>query len=482
MGHSLAQREDGGRGLAVRHAAAGGHDKGGGSSRGIDILHGDLRRDVFRFAMPVAATGILEQLSNLIDTMMVGRLSGAMGTLGMAAVGANTPISSFVIGLFVGISLGANVTIATAIGQGDQNRVSKAVHTSILMALAGFAIALLGEVVAEPLLVLLRVPAETLPEAILFLRVYLLAMPAILLYNFEAAIFRSIGITKLPLQALCLAAGTNVVFGYLFIGVFDWFVVGSALATVLCYVTSALVLLVRLLRIDAPIRVTPSRLRWDGPSAASIIHIGLPAGIQSAVFSLANIVIQSAINSLGTTVMAASSASLSIEAVVYNLLNSFSQACTTFVGQNNGARQLDRCRSVLKVSFAEASVAAAVVILSSLAFGRQEIALFNSDPKVVEIGYVRVSIVISSYFFSMACEVISGYLRGFGISVVPAIITTIVICGIRFFWVLVVFPANPTFHTIMVVYPISLATNALCMVAVLLLARPAGKARRVAAR
>ena len=453
-----------------------------GTAKPIDILHGNLWTSVLRFALPVAATGILEQLSNLIDTMMVGRLSGDMGTLGMAAVGSNTPISGLLIGLFVGIALGSNVTIATAIGRRDQDAVTKAVHTSMLMTLVGVAMTIVGEVAAEPLLRLLLVPEETLGEAVLFLRVYFLALPAILLYNLEAAIFRSVGITRLPLQALAIAALLNVAFGYLFIGVFDWFVVGSALATVLCYVTSALVLLVRLLRIDAPIRVTPSRLRWDGPSAASIIHIGLPAGIQSAVFSLANIVIQSAINSLGTTVMAASSASLSIEAVVYNLLNSFSQACTTFVGQNNGARQLDRCRSVLKVSFAEASVAAAVVILSSLAFGRQEIALFNSNPKVVEIGYVRVSIVISSYFFSMAYEVISGYLRGFGISVVPAIITTIVICGIRFFWVLVVFPANPTFHTIMVVYPISLATNALCMVAVLLLARPAGKARRVAAR
>ncbi len=441
----------------------------------VDILHGNLWTNIVRFALPVAATGILEQLSNLIDTMMVGRLSGDMGTLGMAAVGANTPISSFVIGLFVGISLGANVTIATAIGRQDQEGVTKAVHTAMLMSLIGFAITAVGEIVAEPLLVLLRVPAEDLPEAVLFLRIYLLAMPAILLYNFEAAIFRSIGITRLPLQALCVAAGVNIVFGYLFIGVFGWFVVGSALATVLCYATSAAILLVRLVRIDAPIRVSRANLRWDGASAAKIIHIGLPAGIQSAVFSLANIVIQSAINSLGTTVMAASSASLSIEAVVYNLLNSFSQACTTFVGQNNGARQLDRCRSTLKVSAAEGFIAAACVIAFSLGFGRQIIALFNSDPEVIEVGYMRVSIVISSYFFSMLYEVVSGYLRGFGISVAPAIITTLVICGIRFFWVFVVFPADPTFHTIMIVYPISLATNALCMIAVLLIVRPAKK-------
>ncbi len=451
-------------------------------SNSIDILHGNLWTNILRFALPVAATGILEQLSNLIDTMMVGRLSGDMGTLGMAAVGANTPISSFVIGLFVGISLGANVTIATAVGRRDQPSVEKAVHTAMLMSLLGFAVTGLGEIVAEPLLILLRVPGDDLPQSVLFLRIYLLAMPAILLYNFEAAIFRSIGITRLPLQALCIAAGVNVVFGYLFIGVFGWFVVGSALATDLCYLTSAVILLVRLLRIDAPIRVTPSKLRWDGRSAAQIVHIGLPAGIQSAVFSLANIVIQSAIDSLGTTVMAASSASLCIEAVVYNLLNSFSQACTTFVGQNNGARKPERCRSTLKVTFCEAGIAAACVIAFSLGFGRQLIGLFNPDPEVIEVGYMRVSIVISSYVFSMAYEVISGYLRGFGISVFPAIVTTIVICGIRFFWVLAVFPADPTFHTIMIVYPISLATNALCMLVVLLIVRPTKRVAEGVAR
>lgn len=453
-------------------------------SKAIDILHGNLWTSVVRFALPVAATGILEQLSNLIDTMMVGRLSGDAGTLGMAAVGANTPISSFVIGLFFGISLGANVTIATAIGRGDQKAVTKAVHTAMLMSLSGFAIMAAGEIVAEPLLVLLRVPAEDLAEAVLFLRIYLLAMPAILLYNFEAAILRSVGITRLPLQALAVAAGVNVVFGYLFIGVFGWFVAGSALATDLCYLTSAAILLVRLLKIDSPVRVSRKDLRWDAASAARIVHIGLPAGIQSAVFSLANIVIQSAINSLGTTVMAASSASLSIEAVVYNLLNSFSQACTTFVGQNSGARQLDRCRSTFKVSLAEGFAAAAFVIAFSLLFGRQLIALFNSDPEVIEVGYMRVSIVISSYFFSMVYEVISGYLRGFGISVAPAIITSLVICGIRFWWIGAVFPADPSFYTIMIVYPISLATNALCMLAVLLIARPAkrGKVESAAAR
>lgn len=441
-------------------------------SEQLDLLNGSLWRSIPLFALPVAATGILEQLSNLIDTMMVGRLSGSAGTLGMAAVGANTPISSFVIGLFFGISLGANVTIATAIGRKDYAAASKAVHTAMLMSLAGFAITAVGELVAEPLLSILSVPAETLPQAVLFLRVYLLAMPAILLYNFEAAILRSVGITRLPLQALAASACLNVVFGYIFIGLLGWFVIGSALATDLCYVSSALILLWRLLRIDSPIRVMPSQLRWDGASARSIVRIGLPAGVQSAVFSLANIVIQSAINSLGTTVMAASSASVCIEAVVYNLLNSFSQACTTFVGQNNGARQLERCHKTLKVSLAEGGIAVAIIISTSLLFGQQMIALFNPDPEVVQVGYLRICIVISSYVFSTLYEVASGYMRGFGVSVAPAIITSVVICGMRFFWVFCVFPSHADFQTIMLIYPLSLATNAALIFGLLLLVKP----------
>lgn len=441
-------------------------------SKQLDLLNGSLWRSIPLFALPVAATGILEQLSNLIDTMMVGRLSGSAGTLGMAAVGANTPISSFVIGLFFGISLGANVTIATAIGRRDYAAAGKAVHTAMLMSLVGFAITAVGELIAEPLLGILSVPAETLPQAVLFLRVYLLAMPAILLYNFEAAILRSVGITKLPLQALAASACLNVVFGYIFIGLFGWFVIGSALATDLCYVSSALILLWRLLRIDSPIRVVPSQLQWDGASARSIVRIGLPAGVQSAVFSLANIVIQSAINSLGTTVMAASSASMCIEAVVYNLLNSFSQACTTFVGQNNGARQLERCRKTLKVSLAEGGIAVAIIISTSLLFGQQMIALFNPDPEVVQVGYLRICIVISSYVFSTLYEVASGYMRGFGVSVAPAIITSVVICGMRFFWVFCVFPYHADFQTIMLIYPLSLATNAALIFGLLLLVKP----------
>ncbi len=440
--------------------------------RGLDMLSGSLWKSIPAFALPVAATGILEQMSSLIDTMMVGHLSGDAGPAAMAAVGSNTPITSLLLNLFIGIALGTNVVIANAIGSGDERTIHKAVHSSVAFAAAGIAVTVVGELAAAPLLHLLSVPAENFDQALAFLRVYLLGMPSILLYNFEAAIFRSVGITKMPLQALALSSLINVALVWLFIPVMGWGVVGAAAATAISYTVSAAVLFVRLTRIDSPIRLNPRELGIDRAVLARVVRIGLPAGLQSAVFSLANIVIQACINSLGTEVMAASSAVISLEYVVYSLLNSFSQACTTFVGQNFGASNVGRCKRVLLVSLVEAEVAELVMLAILLGLGRQIVAAFNPDPAVVELGYLRICILFPSYMFSMAYENMSGYLRGFGISLPPALITALSVCGWRFFWVSVVFPASPTFLTLLAIYPISLGCTTLLVFVALMVIRP----------
>ena len=452
--------------------AVGGTARARGDRRGLDMLSGSLWRTIPAFALPVALTGILEQMSSLIDTMMVGHLSGEAGPAAMAAVGSNTPITSLLLNLFIGIALGTNVVIANAIGSGDERTVHKAVHSSVTFAAVGIAVTVVGELIAEPLLHLLSVPAENLGQALAFLRVYLLGMPSILLYNFEAAIFRSVGITKMPLQALALSSLLNVALVWLFIPVMGWGVAGAAAATAISYTVSAVILFVRLTRIDAPIRLNPRELGIDRTVLARVVRIGLPAGLQSAVFSLANIVIQACINSLGTKVMAASSAVISLEYVVYNLLNSFSQACTTFVGQNFGAGNVRRCKRVLLVSLAEAEVAQLLVLAILLGLGHQIVAAFNPDPAVVSLGSLRICVLFPSYMFSMAYENMSGYLRGFGISLPPAIITALSVCGWRFFWVSVVFPASPTFLTLLAIYPISLGCTTLLVFAALMVIRP----------
>ena len=223
---------------------------------------------------------------------------------------------------------------------------------------------------------------------------------------------------------------------------------------------------------DKWIRIDLRQLRIEKDILCKILRIGLPAGIQSAVFNLANLVIQSAINSLGTVVIAASSAAYNIEILVYYIFNSFSQACTTFVGQNYGAGQIQRCRRTLILCLIEDAIASVAAIVLILLGGRFLLSLFNQDPKVIAIGYTRLVLIFTAYVFSMLYEVMSGYLRGFGISLVPAILTTIGVCGTRIAWVYAVFPKNRTFHTLMMAYPASLSITACLILMALLYYRP----------
>ena len=439
----------------------------------LDMLHGSIWNKLPQFAFPVAATAVLEQLFNASDVAIVGNFTGAERTAAVAAVGANSAIIALIVNLFVGIALGANVVIAMAIGQKDEDAAQKAVHTSIVVAvLGGIFIALVGELAAGPLLRSLHVPDDVLPLAILYLRIYLLGMPVILLYNFEAAIFRSVGDTKVPLVALAVSGVLNVLLNLFFVVVLHMTVNGVAIATLLSNTVSSGILFFRLRRTQQYIHVEPKKLRIDGKTLGRLMKIGLPAGIQGAVFAVSNIVIQAAINSLGTVVMAASSAAYNIEIFAYYVLNSFSQACTTFVGQNYGAGQIKRCRRTLLLCLAEDTIATAASIALALFAGRYLLAIFNNDPQVVEIGYTRLMIVFSAYTFSMLYDMMSGYLRGFGISLVPAILTMIGVCGIRIAWIQFVFPQSCTFETIMRAYPLSLSATALLIFFALLWYHP----------
>ncbi len=439
----------------------------------IDMLHGSIWNKLPQYALPVAATAILEQLFNASDIAVVGNFSAGDKTVAVAAVGANSPIIGLILNLFIGIALGANVVIANAIGRKDMESVHKAVHTSIVMAvLGGIIVTLLGELIAGKLMGILNIPDEVYPYALQYLRIYLLGMPVIFLYNFEAAIFRSIGDTKVPLQALLISGVLNVIMNFFFVMVLHMAVNGVAIATVLSNVVSSLLLLYKLIRTDKCVRVELRQLKMHRHSLIRIIQIGLPAGIQSAVFAVANIVIQTAINSLGTVVIAASSAAFNIEILAYDVLNSFSQACTTFVGQNYGAGNMKRCRRTLVLCLVEDAIASAVAIGLILFTGKFLLSIFNSDPQVIEIGYTRLVIIFSAYTFSMLYEVMSGYLRGFGISLVPALLTTVGVCGIRIFWIYTIFQHSRTFATIMLVYPVSLATTAVPIGIALLCYRP----------
>ncbi|MFR5406978.1 MAG: MATE family efflux transporter [Oscillibacter sp.] len=447
--------------------------KAASQKRSLDMLHGTLWDKIPRFAVPVAATAILSQLFNAADIAVIGNFTGELRTVAVAAVGTNSSIISLIVNLFIGIALGANVTIAHAIGEKNDTMVHRAVHTSIVVAvLGGLIAAVIGELFAVPLLNQLNVPDDVFPLALLYLRIYLAGLPVILLYNFEAAVFRSVGETKIPLIALTASGVLNVILNLFFVAALhdergrrrdrNGAVERGQRGDLVGF----------LLKTDKVICLEPKKLRIDGLCLKQILRIGVPAGVQSAMFSIANIVIQGAINSLGTVVMAASSAAYNIEIITYDILNSFSQACTTFVGQNFGAGEIKRCKKTLLLCLLEGIISLGVAIALILFFGKSLLTIFNGDPQVVETGYIRLMLIMPSHLFSLCYEVLSGYLRGFEISLPPAVLTMLGVCGVRLSWLRWVFPQYKTFMNIMLVFPISLATTALLMLAAVLYFRP----------
>ncbi len=436
----------------------------------MDMVNGSLGDKIVKYAIPLAVTGILQQLFNAADLAVVGRFSGKAA---MAAVGSNAPVIGLLVNLFVGISLGSNVIIAKSIGQRDNENISKAVHTSVVVALlGGVFLAALGEFLAPEIVKMLDVPGDVFPLAVKYLRIYLAGMPVILLYNFEAAIFRSCGNTQTPLAALVVSGILNVLLNLFFVVGLRMDVDGVAAATVLSNLISSTILFAALMKTELAIRINPRKMRIHGAVLGQILKIGIPAGIQGMIFSFANLIIQSAVNSLGTTVMAASSAAFNLEVFSYYIMSSFGQACTTFVGQNYGAGKGERCRKVLKLCLMQSFISTTASSILILLFSSPLLALFNTDPDVIASGRIRLEYIFFAYLFSFAQEGLSGYLRGFGVSFIPAACAVVGICGVRLTWIFTVFRRSPSFTTVMQVYPLSLGITAAVILAVTLMVKP----------
>jgi putative MATE family efflux protein len=305
------------------------------------------------------------------------------------------------------------------------------------------------------LLKAMNVPQDVFPFARLYLRVYCVGLIIINLYNFEAAILRSAGHSKEPLYALIVSGVINVVLNLFFVLVVKLNVVGVALATVIANGVSAYLLWRILTSLEEDIRVTPAKLKMDPRLIKDILIVGAPAGLQGMLFDIANMIIQGAMNTLGTNVIAGSSAAFNIEIFIYYLIVGFAQACTAFVGQNNGAGQLERCKATLKDSLIIAGSATALLCLIIYSFGRPLLSLFTSSEAVKNIGMIQIYYMCIMYMFSMVQEVSSGYLRGFGVSIIPTIISIVGICGLRILWIVTIFRAHPTFTNLMLIYPIS---------------------------
>ena len=434
----------------------------GHAGRKEALTEGTIVDKVLLFALPLMLTSMLQQLFNATDVAVVGRFASKEA---MAAVGSNAPIVSLLVNFFVGISVGANVLIARNIGAKNIQKAKSAVGTAMAAALAsGVIVAVIGNVIAVPLINLLGVPPEVRDYSVTYLRIYFSGVPFIMLYNFEAAIFRSDGNTRAPLICLFTGGVFNVAANLFFVLVLDMDVDGVAIATVLANVISSGMMLHFLRRESGVLRVEYRDIRINRSDLSMMLRIGLPAGLQSAVFSISNICVQSAINSLGADYMAASSAAFNIEIFCFFVVNSFTQTLVTFVGQNYGAGKYERCREIVRktllLSWALVMAVSAVLLLS----GKALLGLFTDDPFVIEAGMLRVRLLLYAQTLNVLMDNLLGAMRGLGKSLVPALTTLFCVCGIRILWVFTGFRFYHTWMSILIIFPVSWVVNASFMV------------------
>ena len=413
-----------------------------------DLLHGSIWRKVLIFALPLALTSVLQQLFSAADVAVLGTF---VGKNSMAAVGSNSPVLGLMINMFIGISVGANVIMSRFTGAQDKEGVGRAAHTAVILALlSGITIAIVGNIIANPIVDILGVPEDIAPLSIRYLRILFGGMPFIMLYDFESAIFRSQGDTRTPLICLAFSGIVNVALNIFFVVAMGMDVEGVALATVLADALSAALLFYYLKKHEGLVRIHLSELKIDRRITKSILKIGVPSGMQGMVFSISNLLIQSAINSLGTDAMAGATASFNIEIMAYFISNAFGQAAVTFVGQNHGAANYQRCKEIVKQTQILNWISMIVFGIVMIVFGR-------------EVGYERLVILMVAEVLNSTIETLSGGMRGYGYSMSPAIVTLIGVCGVRIVWVYTFFKLYPTWFNLMLVYPVSWAITAAMM-------------------
>ena len=432
----------------------------------MDMLNGPLLKKILFFALPLAASSILQQLFNSADVAVVGRFAGSKS---LAAVGGNTPVISLLINLFVGLSVGANVVIGNYIGQGKKEKVKESVHTVMAMAvICGVFLLIIGTVLARPILMAINTPDEVLPLAMLYLRIYFVGMPFVMVYNFGAAVLRSIGDTKRPLYALIVSGIINICLNLVLVIVFKLDVAGVAIATVIADCVSASLVTYFLMTGDEMVRFNPKKMSLKKEQVIKIIKIGAPAGLQGVVFSVSNVCIQSAINGFGTKAIAGSSAALNYEYFTYYVINAFNQTTVTFTSQNYGVRKFKRMDKVL-VDCAILSIIVSVVIGGgSYLLGHQILGIYTKQEDVIQCGMEILSISTIPYFLCGLMDMIPGSMRGVGYSAVPMLLSIIGTVGTRLVWIYGVFPEHRSLYVLFMSYPVSwgltIVMQAICLV------------------
>ncbi len=422
-----------------------------------NMCRGPIFKNVVIYTVPIILTGLLQLLFNAADLIVVGWFSGSDS---VAAVGATSSLTNLFVNLFIGLSLGAGVAVAQGIGAKSKENTEKAVHTAIPVALiGGILLTFIGILLSKPMLEAMGTPAgKILSLSSVYMKIYFSGMTFLMVYNFGAAILRAAGDTKSPLIFLTVAGVLNVILNIVFVAAFKMDVAGVALATTISQALSSLLVIRELIKRKDLIKLELKKIHINIPALKKILAIGVPAGLQSSLFSISNVIIQSSVNSFGSAAMSGSAASSSIEGFCYVAMNSFQQTALNFCGQNYGAGNLKR---VKKVTFACLMTVAAVGLVIgtvSYAFGRPLLEIYIKDSKsAIDFGLERMKFILVPYFLCGIMDTVTGSMRGIGSSVVPMVITIVGVCVMRIVWIFTVF-ASPEYHTfagLFISYPIS---------------------------
>lgn len=414
---------------------------------------GPLLGKILLFSVPLMLSGILQLLFNAADIVVVGQFAGNEA---LAAVGSTGSLNNLIVNVFMGLSIGTSIMVARYYGAQDWKSIREIVHTSMLVSfICGVALIFIGIFLAAPLLELMGTPPECLDQAVLYMRIIFIGMPAQMVYNFGAAILRAVGDTRRPLLFLLAAGIVNVLLNLFFVIVFHMDTAGVALATIISQSISAVLVVLCLMRSHTPYRLRFRRLRVRKAQLLQIIRVGLPAGIQGAVFSVSNVLIQSSINSFGSLAVGGNTAASNIEGFVYTSMNSLYQASLSFTSQNVGAGKLQRVVPILLRCLGVVLTVGVGLSGLALLFNHQLLGIYSSDQEVIRYGLGRLEVVCATYFLCGMMDVVCGSVRGLGSSVVPTIVSLTGACGLRILWIYTIFAENRTLFFLYLSYPIT---------------------------
>ena len=419
----------------------------------INMTEGRVFHLLIRFAFPIMLSGILQQFYGAVDSAVVGKFSGPEA---LGAIGATSSLTNLILALFIGISTGSSIVVAQFIGAEDDKSVSTAVHTAFACSIAGgLFLMFFGGVFSGQILKLMSVPEDILPLAKTYMTIYFLGSVPSLVYNFGAGILRASGDSKRPLYYLVVATVINITFNLIFVIVFHMGVKGVAISTIMSQTVTAILVVVRLTKTDGIIKLCIKKIRFHKMMFMKIVSIGIPAGIQSSLFSFSNTIIQSTINTFGGAAVAGCAASSQIENFVYMVMNAVSAASTTFISQNYGAGKFGRCANGMKKSFVFVTFVGLTLGVSLYVFKEPLLGLFTSDAEAITLGSQRLVVFAFSYFLCGIMEIVSGCLRGYGDSLSPMLICLVGITGSRLFWIFTILPFNRVISMVYAAFPIS---------------------------